>query len=293
MSRLSDPVAEGRVGGSASDRWLAFLVVFVSLSVVSAGFAQPANYVIGPDDVLLVTVLNQPEISGIFTVERDGTFTFTFLERVTAGGLSVSEFEASLRSRLADGFFKQPQVTVVVQEYRSQRIFLVGELRTPGTYELRGGMTIIEAVAGAGSLTSGASGEVTIVRRLGAERALSLETAVAAGAPGAKIIKVDLAALEAGDLSQNIELEDGDTLWVHKALTIYVFGEVRSPGAYPLLQGTTLLQALSLAGGVTDFGAMGRIKAIRIVDGERMEVRLELDDIIQPNDTIVVPERFF
>jgi polysaccharide export outer membrane protein len=95
-------------------------------------------------------------------------------------------------------------------------------------------------------------------------------------------------------MSQNVQLHDGDTIFVPRAESIYVFGQVKTPGAYALVQrDTSLLQALSLAGGVTENGAMNRIKIIRIVNGEKKELKVKLTDVVRAGDTIVVPERFF
>jgi polysaccharide biosynthesis/export protein len=107
-------------------------------------------------------------------------------------------------------------------------------------------------------------------------------------------VRVDLRDLENGIASQNIALTDGDTIFVLRAESIYVFGQVRNPGAYPLRQkATTVMQALALAGGVTDRGATGRLQIARIVNGERQEIDADLSDVVQPLDTIVVPERYF
>jgi polysaccharide export outer membrane protein len=89
-------------------------------------------------------------------------------------------------------------------------------------------------------------------------------------------------------------LRDGDTIFVPRAETIYVFGQVKNPGAYVLQsKDTTVLQALSLAGGVTDRGATNRIKIMRVVDGKMKEIKVKLTDIVRPGDTVVVRERFF
>jgi polysaccharide export outer membrane protein len=89
-------------------------------------------------------------------------------------------------------------------------------------------------------------------------------------------------------------LQDGDTIFVPRAETIYVFGQVKNPGAYPLKSmDTTVLQALSLAGGVTDRGSTNRIKIVRIVDGKKVELSAKLGDPVKPGDTIIVRERFF
>jgi polysaccharide export outer membrane protein len=110
---------------------------------------------------------------------------------------------------------------------------------------------------------------------------------------GAEILRASVRDLEAGSLKQNIELRDGDTIFVPRAETVYVFGQVKNPSAYAVQKATTVLQALSLAGGVTENGAMNRIKIVRIVSGEKREVKVKLTDLVQPGDTIIVPERYF
>ena len=108
------------------------------------------------------------------------------------------------------------------------------------------------------------------------------------------VVRVNLRDLENGVFSQNTVLRDGDTIFVPRAESVYVFGQVKNPGAYPLQQkNTSVLQALSLAGGITDRGSTSRIRIVRIVKGEKKEVSVKLTDVVQPGDTIVVPERFF
>ena len=259
--------------------------------------AQEANYVVGPQDVLIITSYDQPELTGKFTIETDGTFTYPLIGRLTVGGMTLRGVEAALRKELVDrGFFRAPQVTVAIEQYRSQKIYIVGEVRTPGAYPLSGDMRLVEALALAGSTLPTASGEAVIVHP--SDQALVLEATPATGdsrerAPD-NVVRVDLGELENGDLTQNVPLKNGDTIFVLRAESVYVFGQVKNPGAYPLRQKqTTVLQALSLAGGVTDRGSTGRIQIVRIVDGKKEEVRAELTDFVLPRDTIIVPERFF
>ena len=108
------------------------------------------------------------------------------------------------------------------------------------------------------------------------------------------VTRVDLDSLHNGEFSQNVELADGDTVFVLRAENVFVFGQVNNPGAYPLRQrNSTVLQALSLAGGVTDRGSTSRIEIVRMVDGERKKLKVGLTDTLHPNDTIMVPQRFF
>jgi polysaccharide export outer membrane protein len=266
--------------------WLALLLAAPSLDA----FQTAADYTIGPQDVLAIQVYDQADLGGRYTVEADGTFTFPLIGRVKAAGMSLRAFEADLKKRLADGYFRNPQVSVAVEQYRSQRIFVMGEVRTSGPVPLTGGMTLIEALARAGSTLPSASGEVSIVR---APNGAKEEPVLPGQAKAVEIFRVNIRDLEAGVLKQNIVLQDGDTVFVPRAETIYVFGHVRSPGAYAIQKDTTVLQALALAGGLTESAAMNRIRVVRIVNGVAREIKVKPTDIVKPGDTLKVPERYF
>jgi polysaccharide biosynthesis/export protein len=255
--------------------------------------ASPAftDYVVGPQDVLTITSYDQADLSGKFALEADGTFTYPMIGRVKAGGLTLRGVEGAIKKQLIDdGYFKNPQITVAVDTYKSQRVFVVGEVRTPGTYPLSGNTNLVEALARAGSTLPGASGDAIIVHAGEDAAGPTLPTQTDA----ADIVRVNLRELENGAFELNALLRDGDTIFVPRAQAVYVFGQVKNPGAYNLQQqSTTVLQALSLAGGVTDRGSTSRIKIIRIVDGDKKELKIKLTDIVQPGDTVVISERFF
>jgi polysaccharide export outer membrane protein len=252
--------------------------------------AQPTNYVIGAQDILTVTSFDQEDLSGKYPVDSDGTFTFPLIGRVKAGGLTLRELEAQLKKMLQDGFFKDPQLSVGVEQYRSQKIHMVGEVRNPGTYPLTGDMSLIEAIARAGSTLPTASGEALIVRAKSGKQPAG---PILPSSDDTDVTTVDLKELQSGALSQNVALRDGDTIFVPRAESVYVFGQVKNPGAYAIQRNTTVLQALSLAGGVNERGATGRIKIVRIEKGKTIEVKAKLTDVVRPGDTIMVPERFF
>jgi polysaccharide biosynthesis/export protein len=280
---------------------LAFIIAVPAWSAAQAGTDY---YVIGPHDVLVITLWDQPDLSGRYPVNEQGVLTFPLVGSIQAGGLTLRKAEDALKKRLAgDGYFKDPKVTIAVEEYKSQRVFLVGEVKQPGTYPLTGQMTVIEILARAGSTTPQAKGDVIIIRRKSSVAVPS--PAAHAGTNGretgghaeghndAEVIRVDLGELQAGALARNVTLTDGDTIFVPRAESVFVVGQVRSPGAYTIQKGMTLLQVLSLAGGLTDRGAAGRIKVLRVSGGQKKEIKIRPEDPVEPGDTIVVPERFF
>jgi polysaccharide export outer membrane protein len=182
------------------------------------------------------------------------------------------------------GYLKNPEITVAIDTYQSQRVMVWGQVNEPGEYQLTGDMTLLSALARAGSVTSSAGREAVIVRpRTGNGEA---------GDP--EIIKVDLGDLQAGDMTLNIALRDGDTVNIPKALSVFVSGHVKNPGGYAVDEGMTVLQVLALAGGLTDRGSDRRINIMRTVDGKKKEMKgVKLTATVLPGDTIVVGQRIF
>jgi polysaccharide export outer membrane protein len=273
-------------------------VLMIAAAFAAAPAAQPAaDYVIGPPDVLTIQVFDQPDLGGKYTVEADGSFSFPLIGRIKAGGMTLRGFEAELKRQLADGYFKDPSVSASVEQYRSQRVFVMGEVRQPGPVALTGGMTLIEALARAGSTLPTSSGEVSIVRAESGRAGLSDppqgEPLRADQEGGSEIFRATIRELESGTLSQNLQLRDGDTIFVPRAESVYVFGHVKNPGAYGVQKHTTVLQALSLAGGLTENAAMNRIQIIRIENGQKRELKVKVTDKVRPEDTIIVPQRYF
>ena len=262
------------------------LIGSLSLSVA----AQQTDYVLGPEDVFTITIWGQGGVSDRFTIESDGMFTFPILGRVTAGGLTVRQLQDDLIRRLQGDYYKNPRVAVTVENYRSQRIFIVGEVKSPGTYGLTRPMTLVEALTLAGSTTPNAGGVALIRRRTAGVPSKNPLTEMSEDVTE---IRADLTALRDGVLAPNPVLRDGDTILIPRTLPVYVYGHVGRQGEYIIGKEATLRQVLSLAGGVSQRGSTGRIKVMRLVDGIEQEIKADLDDRVRPGDTIIVPERYF
>ena len=249
------------------------------------------GYVIGSQDQLKITVFDEPDLSTNYRVDTDGMITFPLIGRVPASGMTLNEFQDRLIARLAAGYIRNPQVRVEVDQYKSQNIFVIGEVRSPGKIVMTGTMSLIEALAMAGSPTAAASSELVVVhpKRPTAEGSPTLPE----DDRDAETTRVSIKDLQVGKAGQNIVLRDGDTIYVPKAQTIYITGQVRNPGSYVLDPGMTVLQAISLAGGLTERGSDRGIKIIRITDGKRKEIDVKQTDAVLPNDTIQIRQKFF
>lgn len=261
--------------------------------VVGVGFfggillAQSA-YRLRPQDTLNVTVANQADLSKKYTIDSTGTLQFPLIGSLGAAGLTTVELTTEIRKRL-DAFFIDPQVRIDVE--RTKRVFVFGGVSSPGMYQLTANMTLIELLARAGY---GGASEVLIIRRRGLE-----DPAVPSDKASPEVLRVNLREfekeLESGKLSRNVVLEEGDTIFIPRLdpNRIYVSGEVRNAGAFSVPEKTTVLQALTLAGGPTPNASLGRTQILRLVDGKLETIKAGLNDIVKPGDTILVRERLF
>src|SRR5438874_2151621 len=161
----------------------------------------PGKYQIGPQDQLKVTVLDEADLSTIYRVDADGTITMNYIGKVEAAGLTLTDVQERIRGKLAAGYLKNPQVRVEIESYKSQSVMVSGEVRAPGKITMTGAMTVLEALAAAGSPTSTASTELTIahVKKPGAEAADS------------EVTRVNWKDLQLGR-GTDVGLQDGDIL---------------------------------------------------------------------------------
>ena len=275
-------------------------------AVLQTADAAP-DYLIGPKDILRITVYGHDDLAQQVLVQSDGTFMFPLIGRVMAGEMRVEELEHKLTTLLSRGFIRKPQVTVVVQEFRSKIVYVVGEVQKPGTYPLSGATTLVEVLAKAGPMTQDAAAEVLVVRPASGSNVTGplLPEIASAGtvAPGSgaapsatpmsEVIRVNIRDLQAGGMEKNVVLKPNDTVFVPQAPKVFVSGEVRNPGAYPYSPGMTARQLISVAGGLTQYGSDGRLRVVRGTGGKTREDKIKLDEAIQAGDTLVVRRKLF
>jgi polysaccharide export outer membrane protein len=194
----------------------------------------------------------------------------------------VDQLSGNTETLLADGYLIHPQVSIFIDEFRNLKATILGGVRSPGLYELKGQTTLLELISKAGGLIEEASNEAIIRRN-------------DSNPEGQEVITINLDELmEQGQLSQNLTILNGDNIYIPKKKVFYVTGEVKSPDAYTFENGLTVIQALTKAGGFSDRAAPGRIKIIRSLDGKEQLLKdVNMDERVQPNDVIVVPESYF
>lgn len=264
--------------------------------VAAASDARPAgaagqDYRIGPGDVLKVTVYGHEDLSQTIVIQPDGSFVFPLLGTIQVVRATPSELAGHLAKMLGKGLIRDPQVSVVVQDFKSQVVFAVGEVTKPGSYPLAGDTTVVEILARAGPLSANAGSEVVVVRPKGKVDRPLLPNDV--GGYEAEVLRVDMREVRAGHLEKNLKLRANDTVFVPEASRIFVSGEVRNPGAFPFAPGLTIRQAIALAGGFTADASTKNARVVRPSSGRSEPIKMSLDEPIQAGDTIVVKAKLF
>jgi polysaccharide export outer membrane protein len=256
--------------------------VLVALAMMLIGLmqasAKPEDYRLGAGDLLKIVVFDHDEFSLDARVSQTGNITFPLVGEVTVAGLSTRDAELLLARDLIDGgFVKQPQVSVLVSEYLSQKVSVMGQVTKAGQYPLEASKRVIDVLAMAGGmLNDTAADDATLVRADGSR------------------FTIDLQKLFDGDPQMNLEVHDGDTVFVRRAPQFYIYGQVQHPGEYRLMRNTTISQAISIGGGLTLRGTQRRA-IVKRVDGQGKEHKYSVrdEDVLQANDVLLIKESFF
>jgi polysaccharide export outer membrane protein len=259
------------------------LVVAIVCSLCGPTLADDAGYLVGEGDVLKIMVYDHSDLTTVVRVSGGGTIAFPLIGLVQVKNLNVDQIAQKVVDGLSGDYIVRPQVSVFIEEFRSKKVTIIGQVGRPGLYELSGSKNLMELISEAGGLTQDYGNTVTIHRKTGPEKKEE------------KTISINLKdVLENGGASFNVPILDGDSVVVSKASTFYVTGEVRKPDAYKLEDGTTVIKAISMAGGFTNLASRGKIKIYRKINGrEHVAEKVSMDMPVLPDDVIVVPESFF
>lgn len=236
---------------------------------------------LGPGDSVTVQVYGQPDMTSTVYVANDGTIHVPLAGAVQVAGVTPVEAADRVAKALRDGgYFVNPQVTLTLNNSRSERVSVLGEVRNPGSYAIDPSTSIIDLIAAAGGLTENGADSGYVRRR----------------EPDGHVVSytVDLKGPTSSRDLPSQRLQSGDELYVPTAQHVYVYGEVTTPNMYKLEPGMTVMQAIVRAGGITPRGSEHRVEIKRMgKDGRYVVSKAKLNDLVQPDDVIRVKESIF
>jgi polysaccharide export outer membrane protein len=252
----------------------------------SAGAPAPAAEVaretLGPGDTVRITVFQNPDLTTEARLSERGAIVFPLVGEVALGGRSPTDAGNHIADRLKQGqFLKNPQVNVAVVQVRSRQVAVLGHVVKPGRYPLDDNSSrITDLLALAGGVAPTGDDVVTVILQRG-------------DAVARHVIDVP-AMYRTGKLESNIEVQNGDTIYVQPAPVFYIYGEVQRAGSYRLQPNMAVMHALSLGGGLTPRGTeRGMVIQRRLPDGTQRKIEAKPSDVVQPDDVIHVRESLF
>lgn len=254
----------------------------IAAMLLSATALGQSRETLGEGDSIRITVFQNPDLTTETRVSERGTITFPLIGEIVLAGLTPAGAEARIAEQLIKGkFVLKPQVSLNVTQIRSRQVSVLGQVARPGRYALddtRSTLTDVLALAGGISPTGDDNITVMVTRN-------------------GKTAKLDInvpTMYRTGDLSRNIQLESGDTIFVQRAPVFYIYGEVQRAGVYRLEPKMTVMQALSVGGGATARGTDRGLKIHRKTpDGNFQRIDARLTDPVEPDDVIYVRESLF
>ena len=256
--------------------WMAAAVL-----ALGAGVASAAEVLLGPGDVVRLSVYGSPDLSIETRVSESGAITFPLLGQVGIGGLSVAAAERKIGNLLEKGgYLKKAEVNMIITTLASQQVSVLGQVNRPGRYPVEGRRKVLDLLAMAGGASADGGDLISLVRTRDGKT--TRET----------IDVVDM--VRKGELDKDYEVAGGDIIFVERAPRAYVTGEVQRPGAFRIERGMTVQQAISAGGGLTPRGSDSRLRITRRdAGGLSRTSEAKPDDTVQQDDVITVKESLF
>jgi len=252
--------------------------------IPAASAAQPADYrleALGMGDMIRVSVFRNPDLTTEARVSERGTIMFPLIGEISVTGLTPTQVSKQIADKLRAGrFVVDPEVTVSIAQVNSRQVAVLGNVQKPGRYPLDANTAkVTDLIALAGGIAPTGSDQITVMTT----RSGKTERR-----------EIDLAAMiRSGDLTQNLDLQAGDTIYVGRAPMIYVTGEVTRAGAYRVEKDMTVMQAIALGGGITPRGTERGIRIHRKSGDQIQRMEAKLTDPVQTDDVIFVRESLF
>ena len=266
--------------------WLALIHSLLTLLLLLGPTASQAqdkpDYILGAGDSIRIQVFQNPDLSMENRLSENGLITYPLIGTVQLGGLTLHGAEVKLSTALqSGGFLQKPQITITLVQVRNNQVSVLGQVVHPGRFPLESaGLRVSDLLALAGGVLP--TGDDMVIL-----------TGSRDGKPFRQ--SIDLPAMFlTGDRSTDLEVQGGDSLYVHRAPVFYIYGEAQKSGAYRIERGMTVMQAIAQGGGVTSRGSENRLRLNRRgSDGLMHQTDVTLSDTILPNDVIYIKESIF
>jgi polysaccharide export outer membrane protein len=288
---------------------LIFLFLIINNLFLPSPLISKEDYQLGPGDVIILTIFAGGKVQNesILTVSSQGLVSTPFLGEVRAEELTIDELSQKIREDLARDYFVNPVVNISIKDYRSKKAYILGEVKKPGLYEIKGEMTLLSLISEAGGINSDKAANYAFLLRNQAEKVKDcpIEQLVGKG----KGERIDLKKLLSGDLDANLKIRNSDLVYIPSKegesislSKVYVLGRVKNPKAYDFQEGLTALNACILAGGFDPFAAPNRATITRKKEGKKEIIKVNLekvrdgkepDVLLKPGDRIYIPESRF
>ena len=261
---------------------LILIFVFLWMTCIDGAFAgRLKESVLGPGDPLKIFVYGHPDLTTDTKVSETGNITFPLLGEVLVGGLTPSAAERKIVNLLESrDIIRKPQVNIFAASLQSQMVSVLGYVRNQGRYPIEGKRNLTDILAMAGGIIPEGAEVVTLIR-----------------SDGDKSIKEIIDVLEmirSSDLTRNLTVRSDDLIYVERAPRFYIYGEVQRAGAYRLERNMTVMQALSVGGGLTQRGTERGLRIQRRdAEGNLQILTVNSSDLVQPDDVIYIKESLF
>lgn len=258
-----------------------FKWILTVMTFLVAGLVAAADIELGPGDTLRVNVYGHPDLSLEARVSESGSISYPLIGEVKVSGLSPAAAQKKIAGMLErGGYLRNPQVNISVTQNQSQQVSVLGQVTRPGRYPVDGKRSLTDILALAGGMTQDAGDTVTLVRTRNGKTAKE---------------SLDIHAMvKTGDMNKNLQLKTDDVIYVERAPRFYIYGEVQHPGTYKLERNMTVIQALSVGGGLSPRGTDRGVRLKRRdADGTLREITAKHEDIVQTDDVVYVRESLF
>jgi polysaccharide export outer membrane protein len=255
--------------------------MMMAVLALTAGVGFAAEVLLGPGDVVKMSVYGSPDLTVETRVSEAGKMTVPLLGQVPVGGLSVQQAEKKIGDALEKGgYLKKAQVNLLVTTLASAQVSVLGQVNRPGRYPVDGPRKALDLLALAGGIAADGGDTIDLVRTRNGKT--TRET----------IDVVDM--VRKGELNHDFEVAGGDVIFVERAPRAYVMGEVQRPGAFRIERGMTVQQAVSAGGGLTQRGSTkGWRVTRRDPNGGVRTLDVKASDLVQTDDVITVRESWF